>query len=186
MKVSRLLLVSAFLVGTPVLAQRPVSFGLGGGVTIPSGDFKTNGAATNGWHLSGSLSFQPHMLPVGVRVDGIYAQMGTDRPGTPPGNYKIGNVNGNLVLGMGGMMTMMPVKPYLIGGAGYYNSRFDVTNAAQGSSNDIGFNLGAGIDATLAGFGTFVEGRYHRISADKQAAGTTSLPFVLVTAGVRF
>ena len=185
MKVTRLLLAASFLVGTPLLAQRPIGFGLGGGMTIPTGDFKTNGGATNGWHVAGSLSFQPPMLPLGVRVDGIYAQMGTELEGASEGEYKIGNVNGNLVFGMGGML-MMPVKPYIIGGAGYYNSRFDVENADQGSSNDIGFNVGAGIDATIAGFGAFLEGRYHRISADKEEAGTTSLPFVLVTAGIRF
>lgn len=185
MKLARLLIAAMFLVGTPALAQRPVGFGLGGGVTIPTGDFKSGGGATNGWHVQGSLRFQPPMIPLGFRVDGIYAQLGTDLPGAPAGQYRIGNVNGNLVLGMGGML-MMPARPYIIGGAGYYNSRFDVRNADQGSSNDLGFNVGAGVDATLAGFGAFVEGRYHRIMADRQAAGSTSLPYVLVTAGVRF
>ena len=60
-------------------AQTPVKFGLGGGVTIPSGS-TSNGLKT-GWHGMGLIQFKPATSPVGFQVDGAYQQLKFDGGG---------------------------------------------------------------------------------------------------------
>ena len=73
-------------------AQMPVQFGLGAGVTIPSGSF-SNGLKT-GWHGMGLIQFKPASSPVGFQIDGAYQQLGFDGGG---GKEQIIDGTGNVI-----------------------------------------------------------------------------------------
>lgn len=73
------------------------------------------------------------------------------------------------------------LRPYLIGGVGYYNVRTSPTSGVTTSSNNAGFNIGGGVTLPLILANTFVEARYHRVN---QAGGTIS--YVPITVGIMF
>ena len=88
---------------------------------------------------------------------------------------KFASVTGNVVVAM----PAVGIKPYAIGGLGFYHVSSSVTGTT--ASNDFGFNVGAGINVPLTGFATFVEARYNRVS---ESGGSAS--FVPITFGVMF
>src|SRR5919198_1863984 len=73
-------------------AQTPVKFGLGGGVTIPSGS--TSDLLKTGWHGMGLIQFKPAASPVGFQIDGAYQELKFDLGG---GKEQIINGTGNVV-----------------------------------------------------------------------------------------
>jgi hypothetical protein len=85
-------------------------------------------------------------------------------------------VNGNLVYAFPGGMT---ATPYIIAGAGWYNSKVDQSGAP--SSSDLGINAGIGARFALSGFSTFAEVRFHNIFSDPNSA-----QFVPLTFGILF
>jgi Outer membrane protein beta-barrel domain len=150
---------------------KPVQVGVALGGAIPLSDF---GKSFNtGYNFTGTIGLNPAGMPVGFRIDGAYNQFGAK--GTTQVNAKIASVSGNIVLSM----ASAEMTPYLIGGAGYYHESSSVTGIGS-ASNHFGFNAGAGLRIPLAGFTTFIEARYNRISDN----GSTS--FVPVTVGVIF
>lgn len=162
-------------------AQRPVSFGIALGATMPSGDFADG--ADMGYHAMGTLSFSPPALPVGVRIDGMFNQLAAK--GGADVNYRILGLIANATFGM--PMAASPISPYLIGGLGYYNLGTDMDDEPltpvdeSESVSKMGFNLGVGTKFALAGFGTFAEIRYHSIQTE--GSSTTMIP---ITFGITF
>ena len=71
------------------------------------------------------------------------------------------------------------MRPYLIGGAGIYGYKSDVSGAS--TNTDFGLNGGIGASFPLSGFNTFVEARYHHIFTDVSAT-----QFIPVTFGISF
>jgi hypothetical protein len=88
----------------------------------------------------------------------------------------IWTVNGNLVFAFPGGMT---ATPYLIAGAGWYNTKADQSGAP--SRNDFGINGGIGARFALSGFSTFAEVRLHNVFSDPD-----SFRFVPLTFGILF
>ena len=58
-----------------VRAQRLVSFGVAGGVSIPQGDLRD--AANTGWHALGTVVVSTPMQPLGLRLDGATTDLGS-------------------------------------------------------------------------------------------------------------
>lgn len=160
-------------------AQMPVKFGLAAGATLPTGDAKDG--YDWGYHLGAQLAVKPPLSPLGVRAEVMLHTLkgkeindpivGTFTPDDP--RIIAGIVNAEV--GLGGI----GVKPYLIGGIGYYNLNF---GEGTDSQNKIGFNAGAGLDFGLAGFSAFAEARYHRIQTD----GDSKLSVIPISFGLRF
>ena len=67
----------------------------------------------------------------------------------------------------------------VIGGVGMYNSKASI-DGAEGST-DFGFNIGAGFNIPLTGFGAYVEARYHHIPVDGG-----SFQMLPISVGIRF
>lgn len=170
----KLLAVAAFVAVAPVAAQAQASFGIAAGASVPNGDFKTG--FETGYHLMATLGISPPALPVGLRIDGMWNEF--NAKGTASTKARILGVNANAVLSMPGAMVL---SPYLIGGIGMYNTSLSPKPVGFESSNDIGFNGGAGIKFGLAGFGAFAEARFHSISSD---GGSTR--FIPITFGLTF
>jgi hypothetical protein len=177
------LLAGSTLAGRAAQAQEAtaVEFGVGGGIDLPLGNF--NDAAKMGFHGLGAVSFTPAAWPVGIQVDGNYAQFKDDTPldvkfqmiyGTANLVYKFKNAEGTRV------------QPYLIGGGGVYNFKVKGDDVADvpGVDNSVtkfGLNAGAGFDFKAGSAALFVEGRFHNIFTEGD--NTT---FVPITVGVRF
>lgn len=167
-------------------ATRAVTFGIAGGATVPLGD--AGDIYETGYNLMGSLALQPAALPVGLRLDVAYHNLGgktivDDLFEEEFNDLKIISGTANAVLTVsnsGG------VKPYVIGGVGLYNLNDDVGD----SPTKFGLNGGAGIEFGLSGFNTFLEARYHSVFLDDGegfgANGGGNLNLVPIVFGFRF
>src|SRR5687768_14470630 len=146
--VGSIAILSAFAtVSAPVQAQRRTSVGLAAGAAIPVGDLG-DGTST-GFQVAGTLSISgTASTPLGFRIDGMYNSLSGKSSGP---DVNVWTVNGNLVYAFPGGLT---ATPYLIGGAGWYNSKAD---GAEDASNDLGINAGVGVRFPLSGFSTFAE-----------------------------
>jgi hypothetical protein len=164
------LVIAAMFIAAPALHAQ-TSFSIAAGLTQPMGD--ASDVNKMGYHATLGLGIKPLVLPVGVRIEGMFNSL----------DYEDGvGLNGESlrVLGLtaNGTYTVMPTL-YLIGGVGMYNSKISVTGAE--ASNDFGFNIGAGLNIPLTGFGTYIEARYHHIPVDGG-----SFQFVPVSFGIKF
>lgn len=166
------LAVAATVIAVPV-ARAQTSFGVAAGAALPLGNF--GDAVDMGYNLTASLGLNAPMLPVGVRIEGMYNGFSYKSSTGVSGSPKIlaGTVNATL-----SSATMIPMG-YLIGGLGMYH--FDSDIAGASTSNKVGFNIGAGWKLPLTGFSARVEARYHHVSTEG-----SSTSFIPITFGVAF
>lgn len=159
-------------------AQSGLNFGLGGGVSLPTGDF-ADFSKSLGWQGTAIVGYQP-AGSLGARADFLYGQTKFDRDEA--------GLDGKTTLagGLASLVYSIPsagaVKPYLIGGAGVYNVKIDPdglpsddeTKFAAGGG--LGIKFKAGSDANF-----FVEGRFINVFTSGSDAN-----FIPVTVGVTF
>lgn len=146
-------------------AQWPVSFGVAAGPTFSSD------AQGTGYHVGGLIGLDAVVLPIGFRVDAVMNQFNVTG-----GKTRIFDVTGNV------MYSMIPtplVKPYLIGGLGFYSSH--IVGSSDLGSNDIGVNVGAGAKLSLIALNGFVDARYHHVFTSGKATS-----FIPVSIGITF
>jgi hypothetical protein len=154
-------------------AQRPLSFGVSAGAAIPVSDLSES--HKTGFNAAAHIGFNVPVLPVTARLEGFYSSFparAEDIVGLRDGGIRIAGATGNVVYSFSGL----GVRPYIIAGAGVYNSSY-----IRGSTTDPGFNAGLGARFALAGFDAFAEARLHRISDDDR-----QFQFVPVTFGIEF
>jgi len=153
---------------------KPVTIGIAAGAAIPVGDLAD--AYNTGYNGTIALALNSVGSPIGFRIDGMYNKvMGRDDIGFNQPDARILGATANLVYALPGT----GIRPYLIGGAGYYSAKVDVDNAS--SDNKFGLNGGIGAVFPLSGFSTFVEARYHHMFTDVSAT-----QFIPVTFGIFF
>ena len=169
--------LGALAFAAPVYAQAP-QFALGGGVGIPLGDFDT--FAKMGIHGLAAVSFKPASLPVGIQVDGNFAQFSDDTPADIKDRMLFATANAVYTFKTAAASKL---HPYLIGGVGVYNNKLTGNDAptTAASNTDLGINAGAGFNIAAGGASVFVEGRFHDVFTD---GGSTQ--FVPLTVGLRF
>lgn len=165
------------LAGVAGLSGQGVKVGVGGGLLMPLGDYKT--ADKVGWLAGGDVTYWLAGAPVGIRGDVQYSQ--TSHKGGIDGNSKI----------IGGLAEVVyafdtkgsQIRPYILGGVGYYNVKVSVTGFGSASESKVGFGGGAGLDFKVGTGSTlvFVEGKF--VSVSTSGSSTTFLP---IRAGVRF
>jgi opacity protein-like surface antigen len=175
---SALVLSAIATLALPAQAQRRTSFGLAAGASVPVGDL--GDATSTGFHALGTLAISGSAsTPLGFRVDGMYNSLSGKSSGP---DINIWTVNGNVVFAFPGMTT----TPYLIGGAGWYNTKTDEDDTE--STNNFGLNGGIGARFALSGFSTFAEVRFHNIFGDKNefTDERPSLRMIPLTFGIMF
>jgi opacity protein-like surface antigen len=158
----------------------PIKFGVAGGITLPQGDLgddEEGAGMGSGYNVQGMIGFQAPMVPVGLRVDVMYNSMKNDAD-VDYSNFS-GTLNGIFNLGMAPM-----VSPYLIGGVGMYNQKFDVEGVD--SKTSFGLNGGVGVRFSLSGFSTFAEARYHHVMSEDDEEGWSNAQFVPISFGIMF
>jgi hypothetical protein len=162
-------------------AQSPASFGIGGGVSIPSGS--TSDALSTGWHGIALVRYMPATVAVGFQIDGMYHRLGVEDGGLDL------DLSTQIINGTANVVFAFPVseetrfRPYLIGGGGIYNFdlKGDDAPSTTESSTDWGLNVGAGFDIGFGGGTLFLEGRFHNVFTDGD--DTKLIP---ITLGIRF
>jgi Outer membrane protein beta-barrel domain len=163
---------------TPAVAQ--AKFSLGGGLSLPLGDF--GDATSTGWHGLGAVSFTPPNLPIGFQVDAMYNRFSFDNvPDDFDGNFRIFQGTANAVYTFQ-TSEDSKVHPYLIGGVGFYNGKASGDDVGDTESDtNFGLNGGAGFDFMAGAVGVFVEGRFHSVFSEGDNTN-----FIPITVGVRF
>ena len=169
--------LAAALVSSSATAQAPapgtVLLSLSGGAAMPLGDL--GDFAGTGLAFGGSAEFGAGTLPFVLRLDLAYNKFGqkeaTVSDGTTTFNVESDvsnfNVTFNAVMGAS---AAAQVRPYALGGIGFYNTTFDLAASGGGfsfsgddSKGSFGLNGGAGIRFRMGTLSTFVEGRYHYV-----------------------
>jgi len=165
----------ALLLILPDAEAQGVAFSLGGGLGVPLGTY--DDVVKIGWQGTAGLSFIPRSLPVSIQIDGNYAQFSDETALDLKSQLIYGTANAVYRFESSEKSTF---RPYLIGGAGVYNSKATGSDAPSGSTTKVGINLGAGLDFKAGGAGLFLEGRWHDVFLDND-----NLKFFPITLGIR-
>ncbi len=170
----------------PSPASRPVSFGIQGGLTVPTGDL--GDVTKTGWNVGGYVQYRQPEQVFGLRGEVLYNRSDfTDQFLLDEGG-SVGSTGhyGFLSFGGDGVLEVSPqgsgVGWYLLAGPAMY--RVEPSYSEQGitvSSNftKLGFNAGGGLRFHMGGASLFVEGRYHTVSN-----GSTHFQFFPVSVGL--
>jgi opacity protein-like surface antigen len=156
-----------------VPAAKPVSFGIAGGMSVPTGDF--GDGFKSGYNVSGLVQFQQPTWPVALRIEAQYQDFGA-KGGVDASAKTIGGL-ANVIYAF---PTKSTVRPYVTGGLGYFHLKMDMGDVS-GSDNKFGFDFGAGLDFQLSGMNTFIEANWQSVRAE--GAAMNQIP---VRVGIRF
>lgn len=172
--IATIALVAVPSVSHAQLGLKPFSLGIAGGATQPMS--ATKDGAEMGYNGTVALAINVPLIPLGLRIDGAYNQFGA-KTGVA-GKLRVASATGNVVWRLPSVL----ISPYLIGGAGLYMSSRSLPGATTNpTSNDFGWNAGAGLNLPLSVFHAFVEARYNSVKTD-----TGKMQFVPVTFGIMF
>ena len=170
-----LALVLALALGTRDAHAQSITFGVGGGLTLPTGDFNT--AAKLGWHGLGHIGYG---LPTGLgfRADFLYGENKFDGVS---GKAKLAGGLGNVTYDF----KSPGIKPYVIGGVGVFNVKGSASAggiSASASETKVAFGGGVGIKLKAGSDShVFVEGRYISVQTSGGSTG-----FIPITVGISF
>ena len=179
------LLASAGLAQAQVgVAKRFVSFGIGGGMSVPVSD--ASDAFKNGFNAQGFIRFNPPMLPVIPRLDLNYSRFDlNDAQTLVPGM-------GQIVSGLANIQVYVlpvgPIRPYVIAGLGAYGIKTATEGPGGIAKSDIrfGINGGGGVTMKLGSFSAYVEGRVDNVYTDSGVIDASKVQVVPVTFGIVF
>jgi opacity protein-like surface antigen len=171
------LLVLPALLSAQATADRPVSIGVSGGLSLPMGDLGDGVDA--GYNLTGHLYFKPaSFTAVRLRADVSWDSWKYKDNGVVDlGSLRTLGVSGNVIYDFPTSGTSV-MRPYLLGGLGFYNSK--ASEGGSESSSDMGIQAGIGLSFNLSGFSTFAEAKYVNVFSDGSAN------WIPITFGFRF
>jgi len=162
----RLIVASGLLLGLalPATAGAQVGIYLGGGATIPTGDFKDFDEAKTGWMAQAGVTYFIASAPgLGVWGGGSYGS--NKHEGTSGDKTNLLGAHGGLIYRIGNME-----KPgvYLLGGAGMLNHQFKPGDGGE-SQNEWKFSWlgGAGVDIPLSSIALWIEANFNSRSSTK-------------------
>ena len=176
-------------------STRPIRIAFGGGVSVPTGDYKK--AFDNGINGQGSIIFNLGGLPLNLRADLSYNRFSIEETFMAPGGagpveaditHQLIGALGNVTLPLG----TGPVRPYIMAGLGAVNFRAttEATGAAEDDETDtstkFAINGGAGIALRFFGLDAFVEAKLQNVYTDEGAIDVKSIRIVPLTFGIVF
>jgi len=182
--------VLAALVSTSVpasaqlgLAQRFVTVGVGGGMSVPVND--AGAGFNNGFHMQGFARLNTPSLPVMPRFDLNFSKFNLNDALAVPGTSQILSGLANLQMTV---LPLGPVRPYIIAGVGAYNvkTKTEGISPTSLSRTELGINGGAGVAFHLGKLNGFVEGRIDNVLTERGAIDEADIQVVPVTFGLTF
>jgi hypothetical protein len=173
----------AVLMGAQAAHAQALSFGVGGGVVVPTGDLADGNSM--GYSGTALVRVQPALSPLGFQVDAFYTRFGLE--GGVDGHSRLMGGTANAVFAFPGVSA---AKPYLIGGLGLYNGKTTIDGlGSTDSQTKLGFNAGAGFDFGVGKARLYAEGRFHAImkSLTDATTGDEKTAYMIpLTVGLRF
>ena len=175
--------------------DRPVQFGIGGGVTVPREGATLRelqaGAQAQGFVL---VRLPAGLPPLRFNVD--YARMRFERAAMPrPGTALLDTAAAErtTLAGVAGMRVDLlrgPVRPYLLAGVGAFSVK-DVVDASSGardfSNVNFGVDGGAGLALRLGPISAFAEARLQNVYTKREGlVDASAIRSVPVTFGLIF
>lgn len=165
-------------------AQAQIAFGVAGGVTLPSGDF--NDRQDLGYNGLATIQLGVPTFPLQFRADLQYNGFG-GKDWVNALNQAIDKADTRVISGtINGVFNLLPgpVKPYLIGGVGYYDTKVTGTE----NTRKFGYNYGAGVKFGMARTSLFIEGRMHEIkdAMVNVGGGRSTAKYIPITIGIMF
>jgi opacity protein-like surface antigen len=155
-------------------------FGVGAGLTFPTGDYHADAAAAGegfaaGWQGMALVEFRQLGSRVGLRVDGTYGQnyvnamrradlLSFGTFGTSV-DEKTRLLSGNVDV-MYEFRSSSDVKPYVLAGIGLQNIKVSITSSPvtmETAFTKVGWNAGGGIRYGVGRTTLFLEARYCRV-----------------------
>lgn len=164
--------------GTAEAQYRPWEISIGGGPSIPRGDFAEE--AGTGYHVQGSVGINVPLLPLGLRADVLWQELKDEE------SEWFRQVGGALNATYG--IPLIIIEPYALAGVSYLRTETpDVLHVGHAHAGDgentFGFHAGAGLEFPFMGLRGFVEGRFLNLLGGDDAKAFQAIP---VTVGVRF
>jgi len=146
---------------TRLEAQRPISIGVAGGVSLPRENLRDG--TNTGWHALGTLALSAPMQPIGLRLDVAYNRFALDdrlQAALGGSGYRaVGSATLNATYRM--PTTNSPLSPYLITGLGAYRTDCSLGPDCDAATR-FGWNAGLGTKLYALRLRSFLEARYHR------------------------
>jgi hypothetical protein len=159
--------------GSRASAQHMVQIGIGGGVAIPAGTFHDTHSAKENALIT--LTAGPQYSWLGTRLDYSYNEFsGKNVLGKQYHGMHLNVLTGDLVASF---PLGLSVKPYLIGGAGWYH--YQEASDVK-SRSDPGITGGVGCTFPFLSYAGFIEVRYHRIYGRTVAQQLVPVSFGIV------
>jgi len=176
-RLSMAVLAAASLVAVATPAAAQTRLNVGASIVNPMSDWGTGDKLGFGGNLG--ASFGLGTAPVRLRIEGSYEQ--TSHDAGIDGNTKV----------LGGMLNLVypfqsaaNIKPYIIAGLGYNNTKVTVTGQSE-SKGAVGFGGGLGLQFAMSSANLYVEGRYLTHKADF-GGGSVNFSQVPITVGLTF
>jgi opacity protein-like surface antigen len=188
---------SAVHAQTPVGPTRPVSFGVSGGLSIPTGD--AGDVFASGFNVDALVELQPRPAsPLAFRLEAGYQRFELKDEVRDLFEEFGGDidVNARIFSGVANVLYKFPgttVRPYVLGGVGVFNFGGSATISGfeefeeeldaeeSGSTTAFGYNVGGGLEVPLSGLTAFGEVRFQQIRID--GSGFNIVP---IKVGIRF
>ncbi len=172
----------AVLVGAQAAHAQGLSFGVGGGIVVPTGSLAD--ATGTGWNGTAQLRVKPPVSPLGFQVDAFYTRFSLD--GVDGHTRMLGGTANALFA----FPSASPVRPYLLAGPGLYNGKTTIDGLGSSQSDTkFGMNAGAGFDFGMGKAQLFAEARFHAIfkgAVDATSGNETTAYMIPLTVGLRF
>lgn len=168
---SAALLGSSLIFPTPSFARAQTALSVAGGIAAPVSDL--GDIANLGYNVGVGLNFGGTRVPIGARIEGGLNGFGLKETDL---NFRIVTGTANAIVNF----SQKADSPYLIGGIGIYNTKFENFD----SDNSAGVNIGGGLRFPLGALSTFLEARYHSTLNNDARGGR--LQFIPITFGVVF
>jgi opacity protein-like surface antigen len=158
-------------------AIRP-HFGVGAGLTIPTGDYHADAAAAGegfaaGWQGLALVEIKPVRSRVGLRVDGIFGQNDANNQRKADLTAGFGVPVDERTRLLGGNVDMTyefrssPVlKAYVLAGIGLYDVKLSIASSSftrDTAITKVGWNVGGGVRHRVGRANVFLEARYCRV-----------------------
>jgi hypothetical protein len=148
--------VAALLAGSVPGAAQGIAFVAGGGLTFPTGNLAAY--AQTGWMAMGAVVFAVPVLPLQIRLEGLYGQNAHDGPASDK-TVLYGSVASAIVrLGI----PRSPLEPYVMATVGAMDHHYAPGDSGNPSSDEWKGVVGggAGLGFHLLAVTLFAEGRY--------------------------
>jgi hypothetical protein len=168
-------------------SPRFLTFGIGGGVSVPVND--AGDVLKNGFNGHAFVRLNTGAFPLAPRFDFSFQRFDLKDAKQTSG---VTDANSQLISGLANVTIPLmhgPVQPYLLAGLGIanlQNTTETATSTTKESSTDFTVNGGAGLLMRLGSLSAYLEGRVDNVYTSSGVIDTDQIQVVPVTVGLTY